>query len=91
MFFAKKPSFDESPLQDLSADQLSQIYGGAGISLTSLLSQVSSGTGGSLNAATVKNLLQEWKKLHPNSSLSPATIQEIIKLSSEAKNFLGNS
>jgi len=40
------------------------------------------------NAATVTKLLQEWKKLHPNSSLSPATIQEIIKLSSETKTFL---
>jgi hypothetical protein len=26
--FSKKPSFDESPLQDLSADQLEQVAGG---------------------------------------------------------------
>ena len=31
MFFAeKRPSIDESPLQDLSADQLSQVSGGTG-------------------------------------------------------------
>jgi len=30
--FSKKPSFDESPLQDLSEDQMNQVAGGSGSS-----------------------------------------------------------
>jgi hypothetical protein len=89
MFFTKKqPSFDESPLQDLSTDQLSQISGGAGISLVNQLSHLTSGAGGSLKSEIISAALQEWKKLHPNAHLNAATVQEIIKLAGDAKNIL---
>ena len=72
MFFAKKqPSFDESPLQDLSADQLTQVAGGTDHSCKKMEMSWSE--------------WENWKKHHHKNSKHPVTIEIIIKQNGKTK------
>ncbi len=65
--FSKKPSFDESPLQDLSADQLTQVSGGSDSSYKKEMTW---------------NEWNKWNKKHHHHhhSTKPVTIEIIVKL-----------
>jgi hypothetical protein len=68
--FSKKPSFDESPLQDLSEDQMTQVAGGSSCSYKK-----------EMNWHEWNN----WKKHHHHHHNKPITVEVIVTFTNGSK------